>query len=96
MIAAFFCTPDFLARNHETIDRFTATLYRVTAYTNTHPAETVSLLADYAHMDPALVRRMTRLTNATSLDLRVIQPAIDLAAKYKYIDAPFSAKDLVA
>lgn len=95
MIAAFFCTPEFLARNREAIDRLTAVLYRVTAYTNAHHAETAPLLAEYAHMDPELVRLMTRLTNATSLDLRVIQPAIDLAAKYKYIDAPFDAKELV-
>jgi len=96
MIAAFFCAPDFLARNRDAIERFTGALYRATAYTNTHHAETVSLLAEYAHMDPDVVRRMTRLTNATSLDVRAIQPAIDLAAKYRVIDAAFNAKELVA
>jgi NitT/TauT family transport system substrate-binding protein len=96
MIAAFFCTPAFVAGNRSLVDRFTSALYRATAYTNTHHAETVSLLAEYAHMDPEIVRKMTRLTNATSLDLRMIQPAIDAAAKYKYIDTRFSAKELLA
>lgn len=95
MIAAFFCTPAFVAQNRRVIERFTSVLYRATAYTNTHHAETVALLAEYAHMDPDLVRRMTRLTNATSLDLRMIQPAVDAAAKYKYIDARFNAKELL-
>jgi hypothetical protein len=38
---------------------------------------------------------MTRGTNATSLDPVSIQVAIDAAAKYKVIDAPFDARQMM-
>jgi len=65
-------------------------------YTNAHHAETVPLLAAYAHIDPEVIKRMNRLTNATSLDVTYIQPAIDAAVKYKVIDKGFSASELIA
>ena len=95
LIAAYFCSQTYLAQNRAAIGRFTVALYRATQYTNTHHAETVSLIADWAHMDPELVKRMTRATNATSLDPRQIQIGIDMAAKYKYIDRSFNAKELL-
>ena len=95
LIAAFFCTPAYLEKNRGVIDRFTRALYRATAYTNTHHAETVSLIADYTHMPPELVRKMTRETIATSLEARMIQPAIDVAARYKFIDKWFNAKEML-
>jgi predicted ABC-class ATPase len=38
---------------------------------------------------------MNRLTNATAVDAKEIQPAIDAAAKYKFIDEAFSAKEFL-
>jgi NitT/TauT family transport system substrate-binding protein len=96
MIAAFFATPAYAAQNRGLVDRFTQALYRATRYANTHHAKTVPLLADYTRRDPDLIRKTTRETIATSLDPRMIQPAIDVAAKYKFIDAWFDAKELLA
>jgi len=95
MIAAFFCTPAYFEKNRAVIDRFTRVLYRVTAYTNAHHTETAPLIADYTHMTPELVRKMTRETIATSLDARMIQPAIDVAARYKFIEKWFNAKEML-
>lgn len=95
-VACYFATPAYIAQNRSVVDRFTQVLYKASQYTNTHHAETVNLLADYAHLDPNLVRHMTRGTNATSLDLRLIQPAIDVAAKYQYLERSFNAKELLA
>jgi len=38
---------------------------------------------------------MTRAVFATSLDPRMMQPVLDVAAKYKIIDKPLAASDLV-
>lgn len=96
LIAVFCCAAPYLERNRDVVARFTRTLYAVTAYTNAHHGDTVSLIADYTHIAPELVRRMTRQTIATSLNAGMIQPAIDVAAKYAYIDRWFDAQELLA
>lgn len=95
LIAGWFCSQEYVARNPTTVQRFADAVRQATIYTNAHHAETVSILAEYARMDPDVIRKMQRGTNATSLNEREIQPAIDVAARYKYIDRAFSAKELV-
>lgn len=94
--AAFFCSPAYYQQNRDVVERFVRALYRATVYCNTHHGETVSLLAQYTHLDPELIRKMTRQTIATSLDPRMIQPSIDAALKYKFIDRWFDARRLMA
>lgn len=93
LIAGWFCTQSFASQNLAITRRFFEAMREAATYTNAHHAETVSLLADYSHIDPDVIRKMNRLTNATSLQASEIQPAIDAAAKYKFIDEAFSAKE---
>jgi NitT/TauT family transport system substrate-binding protein len=96
MIAGFCSTPTLIARNPDVVSRFTRVLYRVTGFTNTHHDATVAMIAEYTGMTPDLVRKMTRQTIATNLSAGMIQPAIDIAAKYGYLDRGFDAKELGA
>lgn len=96
LIAGWFCTADFAQRNPDVVRGFGNAMRAATIYTNAHHAETVPLLASYGHLDPDVIARMIRFTNATSLDVTYIQPAIDAAVKYKVIDKGFSAGDLIA
>ena len=48
-----------------------------------------------AGIDPAVAQRMTRAQYATSLDLGMLQPIVDIAAKYKAVKQPIAATDLV-
>lgn len=93
--AAYFCLPAFHSQNKAVVDRFVTVLNRATAYCNAHHADTVSMLATYARIDPDIVRKMTRQTMATSVDPRMIQPIIDMAVKYKFVDHGFDAKQLL-
>jgi len=95
LMAAFCSTPSYAERNQDVVSRFTRTLYRVTAYTNTHHADTVAMIAEFTKMEPDLVRRMGRQTLATTLNVKLMQPAIDVAAKYGYLDRWFDAKELL-
>lgn len=95
LIAGWFTTQEYVARNPTVVQRFSDAVRTATTYTNTHHAETVSLLAEYSHIDPEVIRKMQRTPNATTLNERQIQPAIDMGAKYKYINRAFSAKDLL-
>jgi len=96
LIAGWFCTADFVTRNPAIVRRFSAALREATLYTNAHHDETVAIIAEYAGIDPEVVRKMNRLTNATELDSTVIQLSIDMAYKYKFINRTFDAKELVA
>jgi NitT/TauT family transport system substrate-binding protein len=96
MIAGWFGSADYVQHNPSVVQRFAKVMLQANAYSNTHHAETAPLLAQYAQLDPAVIAKMTRLTNVTDPSPKLIQPAIDAAAKYKYIDAPFPAKELLA
>lgn len=95
LIAAWFSTAAFAARNAETVAAFARAMRAATTYTNAHHAETVPILATYAKLDPDVISRMNRLTNATEVRPGDIQPAINAAVKYRVIDKAFSAGELL-
>lgn len=95
LIAGWFCTGEYAARNRDAVRRFAAALVQATTYTNAHHAETVPIVAEYSHIDPDVIRKMNRLTNAITVDPKEIQPSIDAAVKYKVIDTGFSAKEFL-
>jgi len=96
LIGGWFCSEDYAKQNPDIVEKFAAATREAIFYTNAHHAETVPLLAAYAHLDPEVVKRMNRATNAATLDVTYIQPAIDAAVKYKLIDKGFAASELIA
>lgn len=93
LIASWFCTEQYAKNNPDVCKKFAAATRTAALYTNTHHAETVPILAAYSHLDPAVIDRMNRVTSATSLNASEIQPAIDAAAKYRFIPSAFPASD---
>ena len=65
------------------------------AYVNAHHAETVPLVVELTKMDPANVTKMRRTIFAPSLDIAMVQPVIDAAARYGIIPRGFSARELL-
>jgi hypothetical protein len=58
-------------------------------------AATVSLLAAFTGVPKAVVERMPRVMNGTSVYAAGIQPLIDAEAKFGYIARPFPASEIV-
>ncbi|HTJ24850.1 MAG TPA: ABC transporter substrate-binding protein [Candidatus Limnocylindria bacterium] len=96
LVAGWFTTRDYVAHEEDTVRRFVAAFREASAYTDTHHAQTVALLAEYSRLAPQTVRRMVRSTVGTSVEPRDIQPVIDAAVRYKVIDRPFPAQELIA
>ena len=94
--SAWYATAYFAANNRDAIVRFRRAIEAATVFTNAHHAETVDLLAEFTGMDPVTVAQIRRATSGTSLDPRLIQPMIDVAAKFKVIAQPFRATELLA
>jgi NitT/TauT family transport system substrate-binding protein len=93
---AWFSTDDYVAKNRDVIARFSRVMHDAAVYSNAHQAETAPMMADFGKVDPKLVSRMARVTFAEYLTAPLIQPLVDVAAKYKAIDKTFNAQDLIS
>lgn len=74
------------------ISRFQRVVAGASAYTNTHPAETLELLVSFTGIEPAAAKNMARMVNGTTVRAQEIQPVIDIAARFKLIPQSFSAQ----
>lgn len=95
MYTAWFTTTDYLNQHRAAVQGFVRAMREAALYANTHRADTVDLLADFTRIDAAVIRKMTRVVQGTSLDLGLIQPVIEATARYKGIPAPFDAREFV-
>jgi NitT/TauT family transport system substrate-binding protein len=95
LFSVWFTTADWAAQHRDAARAFARVVAQAAAYTNAHPVETASLLAEATAIPLATIERMPRVTNGTSVNLAQIQPVIDAAARYKAIDAVFPAADVV-
>jgi NitT/TauT family transport system substrate-binding protein len=95
LYTAWFTTKQYAAANPTVVKNFTTALKQAAEYCNTHHAQTIDLIAKFTSLDPALVRKMTRVEQGTSLEPRLIQPVIDAAVKYKFTNQAFDARDIV-
>ena len=94
LMAGYFCTSDYAAKNADAVARFARVVVEAAAYTNAHPAETVDMVAKFTSVAPDDVAHMTRVTCGTKLDPKDIQPVVDIAAKYNIIPSRFDAREM--
>ena len=94
MFSGWFASADFVAKNPDVIRKFGEVMNRATAYAGAHHEETVPLLAAFTGIEPATIRSMPRANYAPALDPALVQPLIEVAAKYGSIPASFDARDL--
>ena len=93
VFTVYFAQPSWAAQHKDAIGNWQRITYDAAKYTNTHHAETVAMMADVTKITEATIAKMARTAHATSGDPSLIQPAIDVAAKYNFIEKSFAAKD---
>jgi NitT/TauT family transport system substrate-binding protein len=96
MYTAWFTTTQYATANPDVVRKFAQALKVAAEYVNSHDAQTVDLIAKFTLLDPAQVRKMTRVEQGTSLDPRLIQPVIDAMVKYKFTAQAFDPRLLIA
>jgi NitT/TauT family transport system substrate-binding protein len=94
MISAWVSNADWATKNASLVHTFSQIVLRAGAYANTHHEQTVDLIAAFSGIEAGTVRTMARAAFADKLDPAVIQPLIDVAAKYGAIKQRFAATDL--
>jgi ABC-type nitrate/sulfonate/bicarbonate transport system substrate-binding protein len=95
-LSAWFGRRDWIEANLDTVRKLRAAFYETARWANTHHDETATTLAKYAKVDPALTHAMNRISYATSLDPKLMQPVLDIAVRYGLIERPVRAQDLIA
>jgi NitT/TauT family transport system substrate-binding protein len=96
LVQAWFTTADYAKSNPDVVRGFARAARDGAIYANAHHQQTVDVEAKFTNIEPGVIAKMTRFTYGTTLDPRDIQPLIDVSAKYKVIQAPFDARELIA
>ena len=94
-IGAWFANRDWARSNAEVLRRFSGAVYETARWANAHQGDTLQILSKVTKIEIERVRTMNRIEWATSLDPKLMQPVLDIAAKYKLIDRPVAATDLM-
>jgi NitT/TauT family transport system substrate-binding protein len=93
---AWFATQAWAGANADVVRHFAEVMRDASIAANAHHADTLALIATYVKVDPRILARMTRVEFEPYLDPREIQPLIDAAVKYKFIDQRFDARELIS
>jgi NitT/TauT family transport system substrate-binding protein len=93
-VTYYFCLRSFAQANADTLARFRSAIATGVAFARTHRDVMVPIIADYTRMQPGVVRRMPFVTG-TGMTPAMVQPVIDLAARYKLIPSAFAANDMI-
>jgi NitT/TauT family transport system substrate-binding protein len=96
LLGAWFTTTGYVEKNRGVIERFSRVMADASTYVMAHPDETLDDIAALTKIDRNVLARMQRTTVGVTLNAADIQPVIDLAAKYKVIEKPFPASELIS
>jgi NitT/TauT family transport system substrate-binding protein len=96
MTAGMAAMEPYVIANRDVMTRFAKATHESATYTNAHQAETVKMVALYSGVDPDVIAKGARFTDADYLEPRYLQPLIDACAKYNLISKSFPAKDIIS
>jgi NitT/TauT family transport system substrate-binding protein len=96
MFSAWFSSDATIASRKADLAAFARAERQAATFTNDHHADSVSALAAFSKIEPAVISKMVRVQNGTTLDPKLIQPVIDVCAHYGVIADRFNASDMIA
>jgi NitT/TauT family transport system substrate-binding protein len=94
MATGWIATESWLQTHADLALRFGTAIHRTALWANVHHKESAAILLKYIKIDPAIAERMNRVPYAVALEPRLLQPAIDTAARYTG-QTPVSANSLI-
>jgi NitT/TauT family transport system substrate-binding protein len=95
MIGAWFTSRSWADAHPDLVKRFDSAIREAGAWANKNPERSGAILAKYSKIGPAVIGKMTRARYGESLDPALLQPVVDLAAKYGGLGEPFPAQSLL-
>lgn len=95
LIGAYFSTVAWARTHPAVLHEFQAAMRETADWANAHQPESAVILHDYTKIPLAVAQSMTRAVYAKRAEPALMQPVIDLTARYSAIPATFPAADLI-
>lgn len=96
MIDGWVASESWLAANRDLARRFATAMQQAAVWANAHQDQTAVIVSQNMKIDLAVVRAMHRATFLERTNLAVVQPVIDVGARYGALKAAFPAPELFA
>lgn len=96
IISVWFTTPQWAAAHADVVRRFAGAIREAAIWANqkSNSAKFIDILARYTKLDPAVLATMSLPHYAEAQTAALLQPSIDLNAKY-YQQAPLAAQEIM-
>jgi NitT/TauT family transport system substrate-binding protein len=94
LTSGFFASTAYVRAHHATVDRFASVIRQTALWANKNQQRSGEILAAMAKLDASIVAKMSRVVYADSLTAAMVQPNIDLLAKFKVIER-FDAQEMI-
>jgi NitT/TauT family transport system substrate-binding protein len=95
LIAGWFTSQKWSAAHPDLVKKVVTVMRESAAWANKNGPASADVLATATKIEPGTLRTMVRSVYAERLDPAMIQPLIDLAARYGILKAAFPAQDLI-
>lgn len=90
----YVANPAWATAHEDALRRWVRVTYAAGAYTNTHRVQAAPLISKITKIPIDALQKMAHVDSATSSAPALLQPTLDLAARYKVIPERFPARDL--
>jgi ABC-type nitrate/sulfonate/bicarbonate transport system substrate-binding protein len=94
--SVWFSRTDWVTANPDVAKRFIAVMKQAAVWANTHPHESAVMLAPHTKQLLADIESSTRVLNGVDMSPDLVQPVIDVAAKYGSLKGRFPATDMIS
>jgi NitT/TauT family transport system substrate-binding protein len=95
MLNGWITTTDYVKKNPAAVRKFRDAMLDAAKWANKNHKASAEIFKQYSKAPPDVIDAMTRATFAEKFDPDLFQPVINAAAKYKFIDRPFPAADIL-
>jgi NitT/TauT family transport system substrate-binding protein len=95
LTSVWFSTDAYVQQNPDATRRFVNAIRQGAVWSNSHRAESSAILVKYTKLDPDLASRMVRDQQGTVLSPELLQPNLDVLARYSALPNPVTVQQLV-
>lgn len=96
MVASWFAKRSWIEKNPSKALRFARSIRKASEYISKHPEDVSRFLSESTKLSSDLAGKISLPAFPSSLEVTDLQKLIDMAAKYKFIAAPFDAKEIIS
>jgi NitT/TauT family transport system substrate-binding protein len=94
LVSAYFAMEPYVKEHPDVVNRFVTALHETAVWANQNHARSAELLVAYSKIDPSVITNMARVRYGERLTPAILQPIINVAAKYGNF-AAFPAQELI-